>query len=1258
MKPGAKGHPYEVRSVQQLRFINWNCSNKNTTTWEESGTYQNFPYLMKADAIDKTAVQKSPSKSTGTNKNKLLYWEQTHDLQGDGVTDYVPIAAHSGHSTSASQGGYTADIYGWFGGTCDGGTYAIRNLNITSGCYAVGLFSVTVGANFKNVVLYSDRGSVIERSGCKAVGAYSIGGLIGLALDYTAPDFDNTIENCAIAGYIIRDKSDQDPSMGECNLGGMIGIAKIKLRNCSAVTDIQVMPQYNLIKWSSWETDPATGVYHPTAKSGNTNDTGGISSSEYTPLLQNINGISGSDGVDGESLIENCYTYMEFPRVGGTVLAVSMLGSVADRYYGINHYGFRGTDSAGKSYEDGVYYVKVTANLKVSADPAEIPLHQVPDNDKEHQSVALQATSQTGEKNYSAWDNCEWTVNALTDNLVELTSVTDGAFEVYAWFPGDTMIRCDCNFDYHGLCTCTGTAFTHVYIKEAAMIGLGTGSAFNEALIRTGNKTVAGSDVGYARNAFGELVGPLPMDGSGNPVGSLTVPYLYGLKEDGVLGGGYTIEKITLGGETVYENGLPVNGEKYAVSISEVSSDSTYNYITLHPATVLEEDQTGVQMVVLVSKGETKYQLKVKVTAPAAPHVTANFYEQESSVNPVKKQLRIEANKDMPVTLPSLGHSTALHAANTGWHWIESSGTRKTGKVGSVVTLPFEDMNLYADWESDWEVSYDANGYGTAPAMSYVERGKSVTLPSMGDVGDLRHVGWSDGSRTYDKGSAYTPTGNVTLKAVWKPIYTITLVSTVEYGTPAKAGVKYDGKTYYSTDTPNTIRVAEGEQISVINNTLEHYTFVNWKDDSGRTAAPGESYTVRGNTTLTANWQKWYMLSLNPNGGKIDGSTDPKELWVEPGKECTLPDLGVQNWSDHNYRHVTWNDTYAAGESITPTGDMYLSADWTIVYYATFVGNGGTISGDAKSWICPDDPYTFPSVAKEHYTFNGWKDNASGTVHSAGETITPDANLSLTAQWLPDWKVTLDANGGTLPDGTVNPIYVHRGDSTPLTTPTKTLSKFKGWKDNLTGTVFDAGNITPNSDMNLTAQWEADYVITLDKNGGNLNCDGTIYVHRGESIALPTTPTRNNYRFEGWSTNGTKANMVSITDFKPTANVTLKAVWARKRTVTFTTSIADNYGIGQLLNVKYPRASDVITVSSSSEGAIWDNTSAGGNTWGGSSKTLDKADGDTIIIPSGSYTRGGNTYTIAYWTIGRTRYYPGDSYTIDGSNVTMEATWQ
>lgn len=369
-KPGETlDNAYEIRSVQQLQFINWNYDSKNNKTnigscnvEVNAGNYTKFNYLMQTNV---TGIGKQTRGEAYNNSYK--YWKQTLDIDGSNFVGYTPIAAPA---TSSGYGAYNATLYAWFGNDYDGQSYKIKNLNINSKAFAVGLFGVTAGANLKNIILYGDGAvlPVIERNTSTTPGAYSIGGLVGVAIDYQ-DGMGRSIENCAIAGYIIKDNSHNAMTLGEVNIGGLIGVANLNLLRCSAVADIKInctSPRKaaygdfvrcgmiaggnkgtvsDCFSGGSISVDRATldetynkngvkvgvGTSAPVDKQKSTNIfLGGISGSAFTITYQNFEGHTSVQ--DGKPVFKNCYTYVEFPKMEGTIRAISMIGALADRF--------------------------------------------------------------------------------------------------------------------------------------------------------------------------------------------------------------------------------------------------------------------------------------------------------------------------------------------------------------------------------------------------------------------------------------------------------------------------------------------------------------------------------------------------------------------------------------------------------------------------------------------------------------------------------------------------------------------------------------------------------------------------------------------------------------------------------------------------------------------------------------------------------------------------------------------------------------
>lgn len=415
--PGTASKPYQVRSIEQLQYINWSyIDSQGSTTRDVTGSnsdYKYYPYLQYTNRRDNALQTKAMAlagDSTG-GPRPILTWQQTHDLNGaghgtaaDGAAanyDFHPIAG-AVNNGQLNRGNETYDLtlYNWFGGIYDGGNYYIKNVNITSHCYNVGLFGTTAGAEIKNIVLYSDNDAVIQRKtdATPASGAtgpenyatsYALGGLVGIAYDYDENLKDktkvSTISNCAIAGYTVTDNSKNRQFLGEAAIGGLVGVSSANLNRCSAVVKLNINCTHryantgamNKAQWGNyvrvgglvggvrydvsdcytggsitvandllneriltgdWTNTIFVNRYESTPKSVKMTqggaeagpDTyvyiGGIGGSGFSATFSNFSGSK-----DGQPTYNNCYTYMTFPAMEGTITGISLIGSIADR---------------------------------------------------------------------------------------------------------------------------------------------------------------------------------------------------------------------------------------------------------------------------------------------------------------------------------------------------------------------------------------------------------------------------------------------------------------------------------------------------------------------------------------------------------------------------------------------------------------------------------------------------------------------------------------------------------------------------------------------------------------------------------------------------------------------------------------------------------------------------------------------------------------------------------------------------------------
>ena len=156
-------------------------------------------------------------------------------------------------------------------------------------------------------------------------------------------------------------------------------------------------------------------------------------------------------------------------------------------------------------------------------------------------------------------------------------------------------------------------------------------------------------------------------------------------------------------------------------------------------------------------------------------------------------------------------------------------------------------------------IEIDANGGVGGSGSQTVHKGTNVTLEAPTKEGHL-FKDWKD-----EKGNSYpageggkvkiTVTGDMTLTAVWEArTFTVTYVL-------------LDGKTRTET-------AAYGQNVTLGEEPRTGYTFVGWKDGE-KVYHAGETITVTGDMTLTAEWKKLPSAENLPK----TGDESPVLLW-------------------------------------------------------------------------------------------------------------------------------------------------------------------------------------------------------------------------------------------------------------------------------------------------------------------------------------------------------------------------------------------
>ena len=186
--------------------------------------------------------------------------------------------------------------------------------------------------------------------------------------------------------------------------------------------------------------------------------------------------------------------------------------------------------------------------------------------------------------------------------------------------------------------------------------------------------------------------------------------------------------------------------------------------------------------------------------------------------------------------------------------------------------------------------------------------------------------------------------------------------------------------------------VQKGTNVTLEAPTKEGHLFKGWEDEKGKSYpadADGKvNITVNENMKLTAVWEaRTFTVTYVLLNGKTRTETADYGQNVTLGEE---PRTG--------YTFVGWKDgekVYRAGETITVTGDMTLTAVWDA---RTFTVTYVLLNGETRTeTVDYGQTVTLVEEPRTGYTFVGWKDGEN--VYHAGETITVTGDMTLTAEW-------------------------------------------------------------------------------------------------------------------------------------------------------------------------------------------------------------------------------------------------------------------
>jgi uncharacterized repeat protein (TIGR02543 family) len=382
--------------------------------------------------------------------------------------------------------------------------------------------------------------------------------------------------------------------------------------------------------------------------------------------------------------------------------------------------------------------------------------------------------------------------------------------------------------------------------------------------------------------------------------------------------------------------------------------------------------------------------------------------------------------------------------------------------------------------------------------------------------------------------------------------------------------------------------------------------FIHWSLTDGTMVAPDAVVENTNDLELVAQYGAWVTVTLDLQGGRWPGNTDPDEQDDEPGSQIVVPFGGVYDADGaivdpvrDNFAFIRWNVINPA-DPADGTDDIQLTrwpvnyadphtivAEWLQKYEVAFDANAPEYRTSSVMEM-PTTPLTvtenldypeLPQPSLAGYTFDGWFTTADTSgIEAIGLNDPSDRKPSQAGAWSDDatartdtlyakWNaneitVTFDDNhpGG----GTKNQRLKVDGEyTTPTPNPERIGYTFAGWNQAEGGgeSAVSAGDRVVKTDNHTVyAQWDAiTYNVSYQsgiedlqfKDENNNAIDDVVIEQVEFGTAYPSlvdlglTLERPGYVLSGWRIDGGTDPQDLPAAMMVAADHTVEAVWVK-----------------------------------------------------------------------------------------------------------------
>ena len=468
----------------------------------------------------------------------------------------------------------------------------------------------------------------------------------------------------------------------------------------------------------------------------------------------------------------------------------------------------------------------------------------------------------------------------------------------------------------------------------------------------------------------------------------------------------------------------------------------------------------------------------------------------------------------------------------------------------ATFTMPDTDVKIHARRNRLYTITVDGGHADVTSALT----GKEITVDA--DVPDgKKFMGWkADGitltpaQQQSDHITFFMPEGNVTLKAEYKTLHTVTVIGA-------------DGT---STVLPDTYIEGDTVTVNAADYRIPADEFDSWESNDIRlTTDKRQSPTltfkmVDKNVTLTAVPKTLFTITVT--GGTVNGESTARVKagdWVTIDAEDKGSDWKFIEWKLTGPKNFTLDTSQSTVQFQMPSGDVTLEAV-QMEYRTVTINNGNSSTVDEKALHGDSITVTADEVDGKRFAY--WEvTGPDGTEKLTDKKITvtvPEGDITLTAKYNELYTVTVD-------DEIVGAFI--EGEWVPIKANVPADRKFEGWTspDTLPNELHGNENnaefklLMPGHNVTLNATTSQRYYVTVNDEGNELHPSEKMEVAAGDSFYLEAAG-RDGWEFIGWTVDNedvakqldlTKAERQSFTMPKNT-NVTVTAKYMKYRTIT------------------------------------------------------------------------------------------------------------